>query len=179
MANASRIKSSPADISGVALLNDPHLNKGTAFTATERERYGLVGLLPDTVETLDREVERVQTLLAVKDSDLERYIYLIELLDRNETLFYKMVMADPMRFLPILYDPTVGEVCLKFGHIYRRAGGMYVSLTHKGRVAEVLRAWPVEDVRFICAATVERPADVRAWIEGMLYTPVYAELGTA
>lgn len=139
--------------SGVALLDDPVRNKGTAFTAAERDRYGLIGLLPDAIETIDRQVDRVHAHLAAKDSDLERYIYLIGLLDRNETLFYRVVMADPMRFLPIVYDPTVAEACLKFGHIYRRARGMYVSLAHKGRIAEVLRSWPVEDVRFICVST--------------------------
>lgn len=148
----SRAETTP-DLSGVALLNDPVRNKGTAFTADERERHGLVGLLPDAIETIDRQVERVQAHLTVKDSDLERYIYLIGLLDRNETLFYKVVMADPMRFLPIVYDPTVADACLKFSHIYRRTRGMYVSLAHKGRIAEVLRAWPVEDVRFICVST--------------------------
>lgn len=139
--------------SGVALLDDPVRNKGTAFTAAERDRYGLIGLLPDAIETIDRQVDRVHAHLAAKDSDLERYIYLIGLLDRNETLFYRVVMADPMRFLPIVYDPTVAEACLKFGHIYRRARGMYVSLAQKGRIAEVLRSWPVEDVRFICVST--------------------------
>ena len=77
--------------------------------------------------------------LEQKPSDLERYIYLIGLEDRNETLFYKVVMSDPERFLPIVYDPTVGEACWKFGHIYRRSRGMYVSIREKGRVAEVLR----------------------------------------
>lgn len=138
---------------GLALLNDPVLNKGTAFTAEERKKHDLVGLLPDAIETLDRQVERVQEHLAAKDSDLERYIYLIGLLDRNETLFYKTVMADPMRFLPIIYDPTVAEACITFGHIYRRARGMYVSLRHKGRIADVLRSWPVKDVRFLCVST--------------------------
>lgn len=143
----------PALTSGFALLHDPIRNKGTAFTADERERFGLTGLLPDAIETIDRQVERIKAHLAAKDSDLERYIYLIGLLDRNETLFYRVVMADPMRFLPILYDPTVGEACLKFGQIFRRARGMYVSLKHKGHIAEVLRSWPVADVRFLCVST--------------------------
>lgn len=138
---------------GRKLLDDPRLNKGTAFTPEERERYGLQGLLPHAVETLDRQAERVMGHLEQKTSDLERYVYLIGLLDRNETLFYRVVMSDPMRFLPIVYDPTVGEACIKFGHIYRRARGMYVSHDMKGHVAEVLRNWPVKDVRFICVST--------------------------
>ena len=138
---------------GRKLLDDPRLNKGTAFTPEERESYGLQGLLPHAVESLDRQAERVMGHLEQKTSDLERYVYLIGLLDRNETLFYRVVMSDPMRFLPIVYDPTVGEACIKFGHIYRRARGMYVSHDMKGHVAEVLRNWPVKDVRFICVST--------------------------
>ena len=138
---------------GQAVLDDPRANKGTAFTIEERERLGLQGLLPHAVETLDRQAERVLGHLDQKPSDLERYVYLAGLLDRNETLFYRVVMSDPARFLPIVYDPTVGEACLKFGHIYRRSRGMYVSHDMKGRVAEVLRNWPQRDVRFICVST--------------------------
>jgi len=78
---------------------------------------------------------------------------LIALSDRNETLFFKVVMSDPARFLPIVYDPTVADACLAFGHIYRRPKGMYVSIEHKGRVADVLRNWPEKDVRFICVSS--------------------------
>ena len=138
---------------GMELLDNPNLNKGTAFTDEERERLGLVGLLPDSVEDIDRQLERVLGHLKTKPTDLERYIYLIGLCDRNETLFYKLLMSDPMRFLPIVYDPTVAEACLKFGYIYRRSRGMYVSIRHQGLVAEVLRNWRVKDVRFICVST--------------------------
>ncbi len=138
---------------GLDVLDNPGLNKGTAFTLEERRKYRLQGLLPHAVESLDRQADRVLGHLEQKTSDLERYIYLIGLLDRNETLFYRVVMSDPMRFLPIVYDPTVGEACLKFGHIYRRARGMYVSHDMKGQVAEVLRNWPMKDVRFICVST--------------------------
>lgn len=139
--------------SGLAVLEDPRQNKGTAFTAQEREGYSLLGLLPDSVEDLEQQHQRVLLHLEHKASDLERYVYLTGLLDNNETLFYKTLMADPTRFLPIVYDPTVGEACLKFGHIYRRAHGMYVSWNMQGRVDEVLRNWPVKDVRFICVST--------------------------
>jgi malate dehydrogenase (oxaloacetate-decarboxylating)(NADP+) len=138
---------------GVALLNDPTRNKGTAFTPAERTAYGLDGLLPQAVETLDRQLERVLEQLDAKPTDLERYIYLIALADQNETLFYRTLMSDPARFIPIVYDPTVGEACLTFGHIYRRARGMYITRNMKGRMAEVLRNWPVRDVRFICVST--------------------------
>ena len=141
---------------GIDLLHDPQLNKSTAFTADEREALGLTGLLPAAVDTEDTQVQRALQQLGQKPTDLERYIYLIQLLDTDETLFYKLLMSDPARFLPIVYDPTVGEACLKFGHIFRRPRGLYVSLNHKGRVKDVLRNWPVKDVRVICATSGER-----------------------
>ena len=148
------LKTQPSDtLRGVALLDDPIRNKGTAFTAEERRQYGLEGLLPHSVESLDRQVERVMEHLDAKPSDLERYIYLIGLSDRNETLFFRAVMSDPARFIPILYDPTVADACLAFGHIYRRARGLYITREMKGRIAEVLRNWPEQDVRFICVST--------------------------
>jgi malate dehydrogenase (oxaloacetate-decarboxylating)(NADP+) len=152
MVQAAKIESRQP-LSGPALLDDPARNKGTAFTAEERRAEGLEGLLPYAVESLDRQVERVMRHLEAKSTDLERYIYLIGLVDRNETLFYRTVMSDPARFVPILYDPTVAEACLTFGHIYRRARGMYVTRLMKGRIAEVLRNWPARDVRFICVST--------------------------
>jgi malate dehydrogenase (oxaloacetate-decarboxylating)(NADP+) len=141
------------NLQGRALLDDPARNKGTAFTHDERRKYGLEGLLPYSIDTIDRQVERVMGHLDAKPTDLERYIYLIGLSDRNETLFYRTVMSDPARFIPILYDPTVADACLAFGHIYRRARGMYISRDMKGRIAEVLRNWPERDVRFICVST--------------------------
>src|SRR5260221_3120149 len=140
-------------VRGPALLNDPVLNKGTAFTPDERKRFGLEGLLPPSLDSLDRQVERVLGHLDGKPNDLERYIYLVALSDRNETLFYRTVMSDPARFIPVLYDPTVADACLAFGHIYRRTRGMYISRDMKGRIAEVLRNWPERDVRFICVST--------------------------
>src|SRR6516162_826962 len=135
---------------GIDLLHDPVLNKATAYTEAERQALGLVGLVPDVTESEDIQLRRVLQQLATKPTDLERYIYLISLLDNDETLFYRTLMSDPARFLPIVYDPTIGEACLKFGHIYRRARGMYLSITRKGHVKEVLRNWPVRDVRVIC-----------------------------
>jgi malate dehydrogenase (oxaloacetate-decarboxylating)(NADP+) len=148
------VKMKAADnLAGHALLDDPALNKGTAFTEQERKRFGLEGLLPAAVETLDRQVERVMGHLEAKPTDLERYIYLNGLHDRNETLFFRTVMSDPLRFIPILYDPTVADACLTFGHIYRRARGMYITRNMKGRIAEVFKNWPERDVRFICVST--------------------------
>lgn len=138
---------------GIEVLHDPALNKSTAFTEAERESLGLTGLLPAGVDTEDVQVQRVLQQLEAKPTDLERYIYLISLVDNDETLFYKVVMSDPARFLPIVYDPTIGEACLKFGHIFRRPRGMYLSLKHKGRVREVLQSWPEKDVRVICVTS--------------------------
>jgi malate dehydrogenase (oxaloacetate-decarboxylating)(NADP+) len=138
---------------GQAVLNDPRRNKGTAFSAAERSQYGLEGLLPASVESLDRQLERVMQHLDAKPTDLERYVYLIGLADRNETLFFRTLMSDPARFMPIVYDPTVADACLAFGHIYRRARGMYITREMKGRMAQVLRNWPARDVRFLCVST--------------------------
>src|SRR5215468_2404346 len=135
---------------GIELLQDPALNKSTGFTEAEKEALGIVGLVPDVTETEDLQLSRVMMQLGHKTTDLERYIYLINLLDHNETLFYRTVMSDPARFLPIVYDPTIGEACLKFGHIYRQARGMYLSMQRRGKVKQVLQNWPEKDVRFIC-----------------------------
>jgi malate dehydrogenase (oxaloacetate-decarboxylating)(NADP+) len=135
---------------GIELLRDPSLNKSTAFTEEEKQALGLVGLVPDVTEREDLQLSRVMMQLGHKTTDLDRYIYLVNLLDHNETLFYRTVMSDPARFLPIVYDPTIGEACLKFGHIYRAPRGMYLSITRRGRVKDILKNWPEKDVRFIC-----------------------------
>jgi len=141
---------------GVELLRNPSLNKATAYTEAEKESLGLVGLVPDVTESIETQLSRVLWQLQQKTSDLERYIYLMNLLEINETLFYHTLMSDPARFLEIVYDPTIGEACLKFDHILRRPRGMYLSITRKGHVKEVLRNWPVKDVRFICVTDAGR-----------------------
>jgi malate dehydrogenase (oxaloacetate-decarboxylating)(NADP+) len=141
---------------GIEVLRDPTLNKSTAYTEAEKQELGLIGLVPDVTETEDLQLQRVLAQLAQKNTDLERYIYLINLLDHNETLFYRTVMSDPARFLPIVYDPTIGEACLKFGHIYRGPRGMYLSMTRRGKVKHVLENWPQKDARFICVTDAGR-----------------------
>jgi malate dehydrogenase (oxaloacetate-decarboxylating)(NADP+) len=131
-------------------LEDPSLNKSTAFTEAEKQALGIVGLVPDVTETEDLQLSRIMMQLGHKNTDLDRYIYMSNLLDHNETLFYRTIMSDPARFLPIVYDPTIGEACLKYGHIYRQARGMYLSMTRRGKVKDVLKNWPEKDVRFIC-----------------------------
>ena len=144
------------DVRGIAVLQDPKLNKSTAFTEQEKQALGLVGLVPDVTESEDLQLQRVNLQLAQKPTDLERYIYLINLLDHNETLFYRTLMSDPARFLPIVYDPTIGEACLKFGHIYRQGRGMYLSIARRGKVKDILKNWPEKDVRFICVTDAGR-----------------------
>jgi malate dehydrogenase (oxaloacetate-decarboxylating)(NADP+) len=141
---------------GVERLQDPSLNKSTGFTEAEKRALGLIGLVPDVTESEDLQLQRVNLQLARKPTDLERYIYLINLLDHNETLFYRTLMSDPARFLPIVYDPTIGEACLKFGHIYRQPRGMYLSMARRGQVKDILRNWPQKDVRFICVTDAGR-----------------------
>src|SRR5215468_5804225 len=143
-------KNMTTNMQGVELLRNPSINKATAYTEAEKESLGLVGLVPDITESIETQLSRVLWQLDQKTSDLERYIYLINLLEINETLFYHTLMSDPARFLPIVYDPTIGEACLKFGHIYRQTRGMYLSITRRGKVKEVLKNWPEKDVRFIC-----------------------------
>jgi malate dehydrogenase (oxaloacetate-decarboxylating)(NADP+) len=145
-----------SDVRGIAVLQDPKLNKSTAFTEQEKQALGIVGLVPDVTESEDLQLQRVNLQLAQKPTDLERYIYLMNLLDHNEALFYRTLMSDPARFLPIVYDPTIGEACLKFGHIYRQARGMYLSITRRGKVKEILKNWPEKDVRFICVTDAGR-----------------------
>ncbi len=144
------------NLRGVELLRNPHFNKSTAFTVEEREALGLVGLVPEGIDTEEIQIRRVLLQLSQKPSDLEKYIYLSALQDADETLFYRVLMTDPRRFLPLVYTPTVGEACLQFGHIIRRPRGLYVSIARRGRVREVLRNWPERDVRFIVVTSGQR-----------------------
>src|ERR1700746_2924803 len=140
----------PSNKRGIDLLQDPSLNKSTAFSEAEKQALGIVGLVPEITESMDLQLSRVMMQLGHKSSDLDKYIYLVNLLDHNETLFYLTVMSDPARFLPIVYDPTIGEACLKIGHIYHDTRGRCRSIKHRGKVKEILKNWPERDVRFIC-----------------------------
>ena len=141
---------------GVALLRDPLLNKGTAFTDPERVALGLKGLLPPHVFTLEEQVVRVLENYHRKESDLERYIYLVSLQDRNETLFYRVLTEYLEAMMPIVYTPTVGQACQQFGHLFRRTRGLYVSYADRGNVAASLGNWPQKDVRVIVMTDGER-----------------------
>jgi malate dehydrogenase (oxaloacetate-decarboxylating)(NADP+) len=141
---------------GEALLHDPLLNKGTAFTRAERHALGLDGLLPPHVHRLEEQVARVMDNYRNKQTDLERYIHLVSLQDRNETLFYKVVVDHIEEMMPIIYTPTVGQACQQWGHLFRRPRGLYVSWEDRGKVEAVLRNWPQRDVRVIVVTDGER-----------------------
>jgi len=141
---------------GVDWLHNPIFNKGTAFTEPERDTLGLRGLLPPHVQTMDEQVQRVMNNFRNKSSDIERYIQLVGLQDRNETLFYRVVMDHLEEMMPIIYTPTVGKACQEFGHIFRRSRGMYVSLKDRGNINKVLKNWPTRDVKVIVVTDGER-----------------------
>lgn len=134
---------------GVRLLHDPIRNKGTAFSEEERDALGLRGLLPPRVHTAEQQLARALEHIRRKENDLERYIALIALQDRNEALFYRVVIDNLEEMLPLIYTPTVGKACQEFGHIFRRPRGLWISARERGRVREVLGNWPHEDVRVI------------------------------
>ena len=141
---------------GVDLLHDPLLNKGTAFTAAERDGLGLRGMVPSRITTLEDQETRVLESFRRKTTDLEKYIYLISLQERNETLFYKVVTGHLGEMMPIIYTPTVGLACQKWGHIFRRAQGLYITYEDRGRIADILQNWPYSDVRMIVVTDGER-----------------------
>ena len=138
------------------ILRDARRNKGTAFTIEERQKYGLTGLLPDVVETMETQIHRVQVQLDNFELPIQKYIYLSGLLDSNETLFFKTISSEPAKYLPLVYTPTVGEACERFGHIARQARGLFISIEQKDNIKELLKNWPVKDVRFTVVTDGER-----------------------
>jgi malate dehydrogenase (oxaloacetate-decarboxylating)(NADP+) len=141
---------------GYDLLRNPRLNKGTAFTQEERRAFGLEGLLPPAVTTMALQVARRHAEIAALESDLQKYLVLSDLQIRNETLYYAVLMSDPATYMPIVYTPTVGEACQKFAHIFRAPRGMYLPVSARGRLKQLLANWPEKDVRFIVVTDGER-----------------------
>jgi malate dehydrogenase (oxaloacetate-decarboxylating) len=141
---------------GMNLLDAPLLNKGTAFTQTERTGFGLHGLLPAEVETLEQQVVRAYEAYQRKDEDLERHIYLRALQDTNEVLFYKLLLDHIEEMTPIVYTPTVALACEQFSHIYRRPRGLFISYPLRDSLAELLRNRPNKDVDVIVVTDGER-----------------------
>ncbi len=134
--------------SGYEILHDPRLNKGTGFTDSERTMYGLHGLLPSQVENIEQQIVRVNEQVDHFNDNINKYVYLIQLLDNNQTLFFRAIMDNPVKYFPIIYTPTVGEACQKFGQIFRRPRGLYISIKDKDNIREILRNWSIKDVRF-------------------------------
>ena len=127
---------------GMALLRDPLLNKGTAFTELERDTLGLRGLLPAHVLTMEEQAERVMTNLRRLPNDLEKYVALNALHDRNEALFFRIVCDNIDEIQPLIYTPTVGLACQRFGHIFQRPRGLFIGANDRGRIRELLSNWP-------------------------------------
>jgi malate dehydrogenase (oxaloacetate-decarboxylating)(NADP+) len=146
----------PERPTGYGLLHDPRLNKGTAFTEAERRAWGLEGLLPPAVTTMALQVARRHAEIASLENDLQKYLVLSDLQARNETLYYAVLMSDPATYMPLVYTPTVGEACQKFAHIFRAPRGIYLPISARGRLKELLSNWPEQDVRFIVVSDGER-----------------------
>ncbi len=141
---------------GVKILHDPVRNKGTAFTEAERDHLKLRGLLPPRVHTLAEQELRALGNIRAKSTDLERYLYLVALQDRNETLFYRVVQNNIEEIMPLIYTSTVGKACQEFQHIFRQSRGLYVSIEDRGRVRELMDNWPHKDARIIVVTDGER-----------------------
>lgn len=147
---------SQVTLRGYDLLQHPRYNREMAFTDAERDALGLRGLLPPRIVTLADQVRRSLAHLALKGTELEKYIYLTGLLDRNETLFYRTVIDHITEMMPIIYTPTVGEACQRWGEIFRRHRGLYVSAEDRGRVRQLLENWPNRDVEVLVVTDGER-----------------------
>jgi malic enzyme len=140
---------------GAALKDDPILNKGTCFTLAERDALGLRGIMPPAVSTPAEQASRAYANYLNKTDDVSRYLFLAALQDRNETLFHRLILDHLEEMIPIIYTPTVGKVCERYSHIYRRPRGLYISTGDRGRVAEVLRNVGRDDIQIIVATDNE------------------------
>jgi len=143
-------------ILGTDLIHDPFLNKGTGFSKVERDQLGLAGLLPPRILTLEEQKKKIIEVFSKKSSDLEKYIYMIALQDRNETLFYSVVIDYIETMMPIIYTPTVGEACQEYDHIFRKPRGLYISIEDLERMEKLLLNWPQNKIDIIVVTDGER-----------------------
>lgn len=143
-------------LTGQSLLENPLLNKGSAFSEEERSEFGLVGLVPPHVSTTEEQLARTYESYKHKSTDLERYIYLVSLQDRNETLFYRLLQEHITEMMPVIYTPVVGEGCKQYSHIYRRPRGLYIPYTQRREIGAVLANAPAKEVDVIVVTDGER-----------------------
>lgn len=149
LVNQSRVR-------GIDILRNPKLNKGTAFSVKERQLMGIHGLIPPSVRSMEEQVERVMTNFTRRSNDLDRFIYLMSLQDRNEKLFYKVLTENVEDMMPIVYTPTVGQACQQYGMVFRRPRGLFISIKDKGHIYEMLCNWPERNVKAIVVTDGER-----------------------
>ncbi|AAF09064.1 NADP-dependent malic enzyme 4 [Arabidopsis thaliana] len=142
--------------SGYTLLRDPHHNKGLAFSHRERDAHYLRGLLPPTVISQDLQVKKIMHTLRQYQVPLQKYMAMMDLQETNERLFYKLLIDHVEELLPVIYTPTVGEACQKYGSIFLRPQGLFISLKEKGKIHEVLRNWPEKNIQVIVVTDGER-----------------------
>ncbi len=150
------VQNESVELCGFERLMKAELNKGTAFTEDERERYGLRGLLPAGVSDPKTQQDRVMENLRRKDNDIERYIFLQALAGRNERLFYRLLIDHIDELMPLIYTPTVGQACQEFAHIFRQPKGFYITPDDRGEIRDILKNWPESDVRMIVITDGER-----------------------
>ncbi|MHB8908999.1 MAG: hypothetical protein ACYDAA_09010 [Syntrophales bacterium] len=141
---------------GSALLHEPHLNKGTAFTAAEREALGLRGLLPPRIFSQEERARHVIDTVRGIPNDLGKYLYLVSLQDRNERLFYRVLIDNIEELTPVVYTPTVGLACQEYSRIFRRPRGIFITRHDRGHIREILQNWHHNDVRVIVVTDGER-----------------------
>ena len=141
---------------GAALLGNPALNKSTAFTQEERTRYKLQGLLPANISTQEIQKQRVMGNLRRKEYDIERYIFLMALLGRNERLFFRTILDNIEETLPLIYTPTVGQACQEYAHIFRQTRGLFLTRQDRGKMRDTMRNWPERDIKVIVVTDGER-----------------------
>jgi len=146
----------PGQVSGIDYMRDPKLFKGMAFTLEERQTLGIHGLLPPRIKSQEEMAEHSLRNLRRFEDPLNKYMYMADLLERNEKLFYKVLSENTAELMPIVYTPTVGLACQRFGLAFKRPKGLFITIHDKGHVYEVLKNWPEQDVRCIVVTDGER-----------------------
>ncbi|CAK7337491.1 unnamed protein product [Dovyalis caffra] len=142
--------------SGYSMLRDPHHNKGLAFTEKERDAHYLRGLLPPAIISQQLQEKKLMNTIRQYQLPLQKYMAMMELEERNERLFYKLLVDNVEELLPVVYTPTVGEACQKYGSIFKRPQGLYISLKEKGKILDVLKNWPQRSIQVIVVTDGER-----------------------